>query len=90
MRAPEFQLEEGRPRVVGSFGSAVDLQDTALGTVREGCDIAEIRLDLLAAEMTLTGTPPWSHLAGFPLLFTARRGDEGGAGALGPAVRMEL
>ena len=90
MRVPEFQLGEGRPRVVGSFGSAVDLQDTALGTVREGCDIAEIRLDLLAAEMAPTGAPPWSHLAGFPLLFTARRGDEGGAGALGPAVRMEL
>ena len=87
---PEFQLDEGRPRVVGSFGSAVDLQNTALGAMREGCDIAEIRLDLLEAEMAPAGAPPWSHLAGFPLLFTARRGDEGGAGALGPAVRMEL
>jgi 3-dehydroquinate dehydratase-1 len=32
----------------------------------------------------------WRHLAGIPLLFTARRGDEGGSGDLSAAARSTL
>ncbi len=41
------------------------------------CDIVEIRLDGLAAENALDRRN-WQHLVGMPLLFTARRQEEGG------------
>jgi 3-dehydroquinate dehydratase I len=50
------------------------------------CDLLEIRLDLLEHP----GTRPWAHLAGLPMLFTARRADEGGKGDLSAARRSEL
>lgn len=40
--------------------------------------MVEIRLDLLAAEGLRVERALWRHLAGVPLLFTARREDEGG------------
>lgn len=36
------------------------------------------------------GTKPWAHLAGIPLLFTARDAAEGGAGDLNAAAREAL
>ena len=66
------------------------LAGTAAAELASACDLAEIRLDLLEAEGALSGARPWAQLAGFPLLFTARRGDEGGAGDLDAARRMEL
>jgi len=54
------------------------------------CDMAEIRLDLLAGEGVAATSRPWSRLGAFPLLFTARRGDEGGAGDLSAGQRMAL
>jgi 3-dehydroquinate dehydratase-1 len=50
------------------------------------CDLLEIRLDLLEKPETR----PWAHLTGIPMLFTARRGDEGGKGDLKAARRSEL
>lgn len=50
------------------------------------CDVLEIRLDLLEHPETR----PWAHLTGIPMLFTARRGDEGGKGDLSAARRSEL
>lgn len=87
---PQVVLEPAHPRVVGSFGNAKSLSISGLPELSRACDVAEIRLDLLDAEGALAGGRPWAHLAGFPLLFTARRGDEGGAGDLGAAKRMEL
>ncbi|MCW1886146.1 type I 3-dehydroquinate dehydratase [Luteolibacter flavescens] len=52
----------------------------------EACDLVEIRLDLLENP----AARPWAHLAGIPMLFTARRGDEGGAGDLTAAQRSGL
>ncbi|MES2923743.1 MAG: type I 3-dehydroquinate dehydratase [Verrucomicrobiota bacterium] len=86
MASAKFLLEEGGPRVVGSFGSSLELRDATASSVKESCDLAEIRLDLLSAD---TGTP-WSHLAEIPLLFTARRAEEGGARALDAATRVAL
>ena len=54
------------------------------------CDLVEIRLDLLEAEGVLTRTRPWAHLSDLPMLFTARIGNEGGAGALTASQRESL
>ncbi len=90
MASAQFLLETGQPQVVGSFGSLLDLREATAAAVRESCAIAEVRLDLLC-----TGTEPiessvWSHLAEIPLLFTARRIDEGGALPLDAAMRVAL
>ena len=85
MASAVIPLTKGRANVVGSFGGAEDLRLIHTTAVREACDIAEIRLDLLAKNSN-----PWGHLIGTPLLFTARRGDEGGHGNLNSAERMAL
>lgn len=77
-------------QVVGSFGSVDDLAQAdprALGSV---CDLVEIRLDLLAAAGKTPENTIWSHLRGIPLLFTARRIEEGGALPLDDSGRMAL
>ena len=77
-------------QVVGSFGSVDDLAQADMFSLGSACDLAEIRLDLLAA----AGKPPecglWSHLRDIPLLFTARRLEEGGALPLRAGERMAL
>ena len=89
MAHAEFQLTDGRPKVVGSFGSLKDLCEADAREVGKSCDIAEIRLDLLAADSGGMGAEPWRHLAGVPLLFTARRLEEGGALPLTAGERMK-
>ena len=82
--------QNGLPQVVGSFGSTSDLRNLPASTVQKSCDIAEIRLDLLDPEELKATSPPWSHLPDIPLLFTARRIEEGGARALDPVARIQL
>lgn len=82
--------EWGRPGIVGSFGGARDLAETRLEQARAACDLGEIRLDLLADSFGRVARSAWAHLAGLPLLFTARRADEGGAGDLDDAAREAL
>jgi 3-dehydroquinate dehydratase-1 len=72
-----LRFESGRPAVVGSIGNAAVLQDLSLEDAHAACDIVEIRLDGLAAESALDRRN-WQHLVGMPLLFTARRQEEGG------------
>lgn len=83
-------FETGRGRVVGSFGSARALAATSPAEAANACDLAEIRLDALVAEGVVPDRGRWGHLAGLPLLFTARRQEEGGALALPAARRQEL
>jgi len=90
MANAKFLLEKDHPRVVGSFGSALDLRDVTASAVKQSCDLAEIRLDLLIGRDLQVESSLWSHLAGIPLLFTARRVEEGGARPLGAAARMDL
>lgn len=78
-----------RPLIVGSFGSAADAREASAAMVAESCDIAEVRLDLMHGEPG-GATKPWAHLAGTPLLFTARMAAEGGAGDLGAAAREAM
>ncbi|MGA0853870.1 MAG: type I 3-dehydroquinate dehydratase, partial [Luteolibacter sp.] len=66
-----------------------DVLGASISRLADYCDIAELRLDLMHAELG-GAVRPWSHLKGFPLLFTARRADEGGAGELDAATREAL
>lgn len=87
---PQVILESAHPRVVGSFGNAASLATASPEFLEKACDIAEIRLDLLAVEGVEITSRPWSRLGNIPLLFTARRGDEGGAGTFGTTERSTL
>jgi 3-dehydroquinate dehydratase-1 len=79
MERPGLSLRKSPPLVVGSFGGARDLAAARAAGVAAECDLMEIRLDLLAAEMVPPDASLWAHLPGLPLLLTARRKDEGGA-----------
>lgn len=85
-----FLPDDRTPRIVGSFGSARDCREYRAEIVRESCDIAEIRLDLFLDASGAMDPGAWAHLTGIPLLFTARRGDEGGRGNLDAAARAGL
>jgi 3-dehydroquinate dehydratase-1 len=78
-----------RPLIVGSFGTAADAREATSALVAESCDIAEVRLDLMRDELG-GAAKPWAHLAGAPLLFTARMTAEGGAGDLNADAREAL
>jgi 3-dehydroquinate dehydratase I len=90
MERMNFLLELGIPKVVGSFGSSADLENACLTTVLNSCDIVEIRLDHLAAEGIPITPALWLKLDEIPLLFTARRTEEGGALPLPAAARIAL
>lgn len=79
-----------KPNVVGSFGSRNDMSTAKASEVQELCDIAEIRLDLLAESTGRVEMPSWRHLVGIPLLFTVRRLEEGGAIAISATERADL
>ena len=90
MAHADISLTDGRPKVVGSFGGTDDLRGVDAGEVRASCDFAEIRLDLILDESGRVDAGLWRHLQGIPLLFTARRVEEGGARVLNAAERMAL
>lgn len=79
-----------RPRIVGSIGNPGDLRALTRESAAAACDIVEIRLDLLWAASGRVERGIWAHLAGLPLLFTARCQSEGGAEGLDAAARQEL
>ncbi len=74
--------------VVGSIGTAAALGAAGPDVVPAVCDVVEIRLDALAAEGLAVRRGLWAHLSGRPLLFTARRPDEGGLGGFAAAERL--
>lgn len=80
MAHPSIILKPGDPLVAGSFGSAADLTATSPEEVAASCDLIEVRLDLLTPETR--AARPWRRFTGTPVLFTARRSSEGGAGDL--------
>jgi 3-dehydroquinate dehydratase I len=79
-----------QPLVVGSLASAATLRGLDLLAAAAACDVVEVRLDGLFAEGTEPQPALWDHLREFPLLFTARRSDEGGAGKLAAGMRAAL
>jgi 3-dehydroquinate dehydratase I len=90
MSVAQFSLQDRRCKVVGSLGSLLDLHNATDSSIRESCDIAEIRLDLLFSAHRPISSADWSHLKESPLLFTARRKEEGGAHSLNIAQRIDL
>jgi 3-dehydroquinate dehydratase-1 len=89
MSHSDFQLLKGKTNVVGSFGSLTDLLNVDPGSLDEACDLVEIRLDLLPVNGPGSAAP-WDLLGDFPILFTARRKDEGSPLDLDAAARMKL
>ncbi|MBC8128051.1 MAG: type I 3-dehydroquinate dehydratase [Gloeobacteraceae cyanobacterium ES-bin-144] len=90
MTASDFRLTERQIQVVGSFGSTADLLEMPTSVILETCDIVEIRLDLIEFGSSSEAAFQRLHHAGLPLLFTARRNEEGGAGALSAEQRITL
>lgn len=90
MAHAKFTPDSDHPKVVGSFGSSMDLRNSDASITCQSCDIAEIRLDLLMEPDGSMNSSQWHHLSEVPLLFTARRIEEGGARALDAEQRMEL
>jgi 3-dehydroquinate dehydratase-1 len=82
-----MNFADGKPRVVGSVGDADALAALDAASAAKVCDVVELRLDLLGHEV---GNRPWAHLAGLPLLMTARSESEGGAKGVADEARMEL
>ena len=90
MAQTHFDPKNRHPWIVGSFGSPMDLRDAIASDVSLSCDLAEIRLDLLASTDGGLCSSAWKHLSEIPLLFTARRIEEGGAIALNAPARIDL
>ena len=87
MISNRLRIETGVRLTVGSFGDATGLKNAMAGPVHSACDVVEIRLDILAAEGLEPDRCLWAHLEGLPLLFTARRKEEGGALGAPPEQR---
>lgn len=90
MASAQFHLTPGHPHIVASFGSHDDLSKAHRDALADSCDLVEIRLDILASEGATLSHQTWSHLAGLPLLFTARRKEEGGAMTIDAAGREAM
>lgn len=80
----------GHRWVVGSCGSGPALASTTAANALEWCDLVEVRLDVLAAAGGAVERSQWQHLAGVPIMFTARCQAEGGALELTAVQRMTL
>ena len=76
--------------MVGSVATPEALRTLNREAVAAACDLVEIRLDGLATGGEIPQPEAWAHLRGLPLLFTARRGDEGGSGAWSAAQREAM
>ena len=87
---PRPQVALNRPNIVGSFGQSESIGTTAAAVAAHASDLVEIRLDLVVADGLRPERGMWSHFLDLPLLFTARRHEEGSPVKLGPAEREEL
>ncbi|MBK1828751.1 type I 3-dehydroquinate dehydratase [Haloferula rosea] len=83
-----IRLRSSHPLTVGSFGNADTLRSISASEIADSCDLVEIRLDLLDA--ATRHDAPWRNFTQSPILFTARRGSEGGTGDLDADTRMAL
>lgn len=86
----KIQFQRGQTRIVGSTGVPAVVRAATTDGVLAQCDIVELRLDLLHSAGVLIDPDMWEHLVGVPLLITARRSDEGGAGKYPVEARHEV
>lgn len=78
-----------KPRIVGSISTISGLNALISSGESPACDIVEIRLDGLAREQADLLDRPWNKL-NLPLLFTARRAEEGGMVSAAAAERSRM
>jgi 3-dehydroquinate dehydratase-1 len=90
MASARISLTDGQPKVVGSLGGLAALQGLDSRNAADSCDLLEVRLDLLERDGWTGDSGVWSHLRGMPMLFTARRQEEGGALDLSAEKRAHL
>ena len=90
MNARPTALDFSRPLVVGSMIHVQTRAALEPAEVASACDILEIRLDGMATDGAAPSPTIWRSLAGIPLLFTARRPEEGGLGGLSTTTRATL
>lgn len=90
MARARISLTEGLPHVVGSIGGYAELRALSSRRWKGECDLLEIRLDLLAGDKNALDSAPWRVFQDIPILFTARRIEEGGALPLAAEERMAL
>jgi 3-dehydroquinate dehydratase-1 len=83
-------LTLNRPNIVGSFGNSGTIPTTSAESAAATADLLEIRLDLILAEGITPERGIWAHLLDMPLLFTARRKEEGSPIELSHANREKL
>jgi len=90
MAQARWNPADGKIRVVGSIGSAAALAATNFAHAAACCDLLELRLDLICSADGAVNPANWAHLRDMPLLFTARRREEGGAGKFDPSARITM
>lgn len=90
MASARISLTDGQPKVVGSLGGLAALQALDPRKAADACDLLEVRLDLLERDGWDGDSAVWSHLRAMPVLFTARRQEEGGALDLNADQRARL
>lgn len=90
MASPCPILRNGSRLVVGSMADPGDLPSLPQQELSAACDLLELRLDLLERDFHRGETRAWLSTCGLPLLFTARRAEEGGGGSLAPKDREAL
>lgn len=81
-------LKPWRPLVVGSLGASAELALLAQAGLRDQCDVVEVRLDTLDGDLPAL-RKKWQKCE-LPLLFTARRPEEGGQGGYAAAARETM
>jgi 3-dehydroquinate dehydratase-1 len=81
-------LDPASPLTVGCVGDAAHLEHLVGTDLKAECDIVEIRLDALRAPVAELRAA-WQQCM-LPLLFTARRVDEGGQGVYDTATRQAM
>ncbi|MFD2257914.1 type I 3-dehydroquinate dehydratase [Luteolibacter algae] len=90
MPAQSFSFKNPISLVAGSFGDSQTIASETPDSLRQQCDIAEIRLDLIFPEFEAKGSNLWKHLHPFPLLFTARCHSEGSPFDFNTGERAEM
>jgi 3-dehydroquinate dehydratase-1 len=90
MQISTLPLSFATPLTVGSVDRGGALAALDPERVRADCDVLEIRLDGVFSGQPSPGLPWQGRFPGIPLLFTARRAEEGGLSAWNAAQRMAM
>lgn len=85
-----WKLPSDETCVVGSVATRDSLAEMSVESIREACDLVEIRLDHAVKDRWRLDGSEWAHLSGVPLLFTPRCFAEGGVLQWSSAERMAV